>query len=110
MYLLIYKLLHDLFCSVSLLSKLPEEKLTKMVDVLQEVFEFILILLHDLPRDMCICVCLLKRNMLVCTWFIGYFLKEIYDEGTVLIREGESGNTFFIIIEGMVSVLLYIYP
>ncbi|XP_046843994.1 cGMP-dependent protein kinase 1-like [Xenia sp. Carnegie-2017] len=51
--------------SVSLLSKLPEEKLTKMVDVLQE---------------------------------------EIYDEGTVLIREGESGNTFFIIIEGMVKV------
>ena len=51
--------------SVSLLNKLPEEKLSKIADVLQE---------------------------------------EIYDEGTVLIREGEHGDTFFIISEGSVQV------
>lgn len=29
--------------------------------------------------------------------------QEIYDEGTVLIREGEPGDTFFVISEGTVS-------
>ena len=36
-------------------------------------------------------------------YVIRVLFQEIYDEGTVLIREGEPGDTFFVISEGTVG-------
>ena len=57
----------------------------------------------------CVCVCVCVPVHLYLSLFPFLCTQDYFDEGEYVIREGEEGNTFFIIAQGGVR-LNYLLP
>lgn len=97
--------------SVPTFKGLPEETLSKLADVMEEVFKSNPLRHLHISDDMIlsnVCICchgssssvvasrVLQPNTALC-------LQTHYDDGDYIIRQGARGDTFFIISNGKVA-------
>lgn len=97
--------------SVPTFKGLPEETLSKLADVMEEVFKSHPLRHLHISDDMtlsnvCIC-CRGSSSSVVASWVLqpnaALCLQTHYDDGDYIIRQGARGDTFFIISNGKVA-------
>lgn len=97
--------------SVPTFKGLPEETLSKLADVMEEVFKSHLLRHLHISDDMILSnICVFRRgssSSVVSSWVLqpnaALCLQTHYEDGDYIIRQGARGDTFFIISNGKVA-------